>query len=175
MGSNAPEVADTYFSLAQVQSKRGLYDKASTLCGKALDIHIANRKGNTANAARVHSLLGTCHLHLGNAPLAIEAFEKALTVQLDVCGDDSQEVLGTYKCLGDAHFRCGEFKEALWNYKEAAQHASRHCVVAECLSAVASAHEALKEYAAAIKARRSATEALINAHGTRNNTAVAKS
>ncbi len=138
------ERADIAFRMARLTLNLGAYAKAHDAFDRALDDFDAlpEAERNTVEGKRLHSALlngmGACLLRIGKAVDSIPFYEKALEMDIAVLralgvaegealpeGEPdanisraAADVMGSYRCLGEAHVVSGDLEDARDIYKK---------------------------------------------------------
>ena len=131
-GSNHIYIGSDYFLIGVCYKKLGKYDEAILNLKKSLEIFespkiktgktVKETKNDAAKFASDSSLeIGNIYEALGEFKNALSYFQKVLSINLRIYGDNHIKTSAAYINVGYMNLQCGNFKESIQAFTEASE------------------------------------------------------
>lgn len=122
LGSNHPQVAQSYGNLGYVYDKQGRYDEALLYFRKSLEINqkLVIKDGGVG-VANDYNNIGHVLTNKGRLQEGLDYQKKALSIRQIVLGDNNFDTAMSYHNIGAVLFLLGRLQEALPNLRKASE------------------------------------------------------
>ncbi len=108
-----PDLAISYYDLAQIYGHLGEYQKAVDLCVKATSIYEKNLSPDHLDLATGYNLMALAYSGLGDHAKALEFNLKVFAIREKVLSADDLDMAAAYNNIGLTYCDQGEFNKAL--------------------------------------------------------------
>ena len=131
-GANHIYIGNDYFLIGVCYKRLGEYDEAISNLKKALEIFespkiqseksVSETKKNAAKFASDTALeIGNAYEAFGEFKKALSYFQKELSINLKIYGDNHTKTSDAYRNVGYMNFQCGNFQESINEFTKATE------------------------------------------------------
>ena len=173
-GLNHIYIGNDYFLIGECYSKIGKYEVAISNLKKALEIFESSKiqSAKTASETKADAAkfasdtvleLGNIYEALGEYNKALKYFQKELSLNLKIYGENHIKTSNAYRDMGYMDYQCGNFQESINEFTKAAEIRKLHSgenslVFAESLIDLAEVFTATENYTTAFEKLKRAEE-----------------